>query len=73
MLHVKSEDLRLYDITADENSPVPLEDEEVTLESLSFDNSQKSVAKEGFRLLIESMFAVVSSVNCAATISSLYM
>lgn len=70
MLHVKSEDLRLYDITVDENSPVPLEDEEATLESLNFNNSQKPATKEGFKLLIESMyksFVMVSSAIYAVT------
>ena len=52
MLHVKSEDLRLYNITADENSPVLLEDETVTLEE-EFD-LEKAATKEGFKLLIES-------------------
>ena len=52
MLHVKSEDLRLYDITTDENSPVMLEDENDTLEKLGFDTT--TVPKDGFKLLVES-------------------
>lgn len=57
MLHVKSEDLRLYNITADENNPILLEDESMTLEELGFDNEQKAAIKEGFKLLVESKLA----------------
>lgn len=51
MLHVKSEDLRLYDLTDSENNPKLLEDETHTLKDLDFD---KPPGKEGFKLLIES-------------------
>ena len=51
MLHVKSEDLRLYDLTASENNPKLMEDETLTLKELDFDQPP---GKEGFKLLIES-------------------
>ena len=45
VLHVKSEDLRLYDLT-DEENPVHLDNETRTVEDLTFTDGQK--------LLIES-------------------
>ena len=51
MLHVKSEDLRLYDLTENENSPKLLEDETLSVKDLGFD---KPPGKDGYKLLIES-------------------
>ena len=64
MLHVKSEDMRLYDITADENSPKLLEDETVSIRDLGFSNGLKPAPKEGFKLLIESMCHCVCACVC---------
>lgn len=52
VLHVKSEDLRLYSL-ADENSPILLEDEAKTIGEQDF-YVQKQGAKDGFVLLVES-------------------
>lgn len=52
VLHVKSEDLRLYSM-ADENSPVLLEEENKTIEEQDF-YQQKQMAKDGFMMLVES-------------------
>ena len=65
MLHVKSEDLRLYDLTHDENAPKLLEDETQTIQEM-FDTTQKPASKESLKLLIESMWNVV--VTCSAPI-----
>ena len=54
MLHVKGEDLRLYDLTEDENNPKLLEDETLLLKELGFDKPPKPPTKDGFKLLIES-------------------
>lgn len=54
VLHVKGEDLRLYDLTGDEDCPRLLEDESQTLEQLGFSKGQKASPKEGFKLLVES-------------------
>lgn len=54
MLHVKSEDLRLYDLTVGEDTPKLLEDEEITIVEMCNENSKKVSAKEGFKLLVES-------------------
>ncbi|CAI8055038.1 hypothetical protein GBAR_LOCUS30033 [Geodia barretti] len=40
VLHVKSEDLRLYDLT-DEENPVHLDNETRTVEDLTFTDGQK--------------------------------
>ena len=52
VLHVKSEDLRLYSL-ADVNSPVLLEEEDKTIEEQDF-YQQKHVPRDGFLLLVES-------------------
>ncbi len=62
MLHVKSEDLRLYNITADENSPQLLEDETATLEDTNFTNTHKAATKDGFKLLVESKSVFLYSI-----------
>lgn len=59
LLHVKSEDLRLYDLTADEDFPKPLEDETQTLQEIGFNKTSKVAPKEGFKLLIESMCQIL--------------
>ena len=52
VLHIKPEDLRIYNLT-DEESPELLDDEDKTIEELSFKNGQK--------ILIESKHNYYSS------------
>ncbi len=56
MLHVKSEDLRLYDLT-NEDSPVLLEEENSTIENLYV--NAKNRPKDGYKLLIESRCHII--------------
>lgn len=59
VLHIKPEDLRVYDLS-NENSPVLLEDEAMTVQDLEqqlLKSQQKSGGpKEGYRLLVESEY-----------------
>ena len=51
ILHVKSEDLRLYDLS-DEENPVLLDNETMTIDDLKFSDGQK--------LLVESKCTIIA-------------
>ena len=61
MLHVKTEDLRIYSMV-DENNPVLLEEEGKTIGDLEFHFSQQKpgTREGGYPILVESKWAVVS-------------
>ena len=67
LLHVKSEDLRLYDLV-NENSPVLLEDETLTIRELGYESSRKP-SKESYKLLIESKFSQWKSLYAQGSIN----